>query len=264
MIYKELSMNTIRKPKDDLFIDIYNHLHDKLELASSKFIHTFDRDFEVVKYDKNEACDYLELSHIDENNLSLSKCVKYKTVRDYVVLFDSTTYLQNILKSYKYNKDNIWDQFDKDLPRTDIYIDNSRIYDRDKFISCLGKLKSIEYKFDGHTLDLLTVCALLCNQSSYALPYILMTKVHAGNMQNVMISNIPEDRNIKIELNDAIKFKFDATFGIKHIASSEMKGIIKINLELNICVCKDRAGDYILKNTQSLINRYGVITWTVK
>lgn len=248
--------------KDDLFIDIYNYLCDKL--ISTKFIHTFNTDYEIIKHDKNETCDFLELSYIDENNLSLSKCVKYKTIRDYVVLFDATTYLQNILKSYSYNKHNIWDQFDKDLPRTDIYINTIKIQDKNIFIDTLGKLKTIEYKFDGYVLDILTLCAVLCNQSSYALPYILMNKVHAENMQNIMISNIPEDRSINIDFGDSVKFKFDATFGIKHIASSEIKDIIKINLELNLCVSRDRAGDYILRNTESVINRYGVITWSIK
>jgi hypothetical protein len=243
---------------NDLFVDIYNHLCDKL--ASDKFIHTFNTPIEVVKH-TNKECDYLELSCIDENNLSTSLCSKYKTVKDYVVLFDATNYLENILKSYKYNTEEIWSQFDKDLPRTDVYINKTRINTRSEFTEHLNKIKHIEHKFNNYKFNLLTLCALLCNQSSYALPYILMSKVHAST-HDMMISNIPDDRNIKITLDDSLKFKFEASFGVKCIPSGELVNIIKINLELGLCVSRDRAGDYILRNSESAINRYGVITWT--
>jgi hypothetical protein len=242
--------------KDDLFVDLYNHLRDKI---TDKFMHTFDQDFEIIKVDKTQTSDYLEMSYIDENNLTASKCVKYKAVKDYVVLFDAATYLDNILKSYKHSSENIWEQFDKDLPRTDIYINQTKIEKRDQFLKLLDKFNKIDYNNHG----LITLCALLCNQSSYALPYILMTKVHAGDMTDTLISNIADDRNIHIEIGDVVKFKFNANFGIKNIKTGDIKEVVKINLELSLNLQKDRDGNYILKNKEFVLHRYGVISWTL-
>jgi hypothetical protein len=176
--------------------------------------------------------------------------------------FDMVAYIVDIKKSYK-SKSAMMHQFEKDYNRQNILL-NKKKYDIDKFCIELNKiLQENNYsndKVDQFDITYESLILLLCCQSTFSLPYmILLNAYQIDNSVNVLSCgcNNEDFSNIiiNIDKND-IKLDLNTTLYIKDIESNSK--IKKINLAVTCQFPKQINLPESIKKCESL---YCIFSW---
>jgi hypothetical protein len=174
------------------------------KILSPEIVNNINIDSDLIKnYLITELTDF---DHINEDEMDeIIKNRNYNKLCDMELTFDTMPYIINNLKSYKYDTEIIWDQFDKDCPRSTVFINNKIVKTRNVMkekLQCLDNISvfcnDVETKTDME-FKLITLVAMICNQSSYAFPYAFMTKIQRRDDDNMFIANCSTNRTIKIE-----------------------------------------------------------------
>lgn len=272
----------------ELFIDIYFRLYNKLEkdfllspLSIPFFEVNIDEKFEAINIDlinvnihdygdifkENQLKENFLFGMIKDHQLLQNK---YETNDKHIILFDAEVYFKKILQSYKYKRENIWYQFSLDFPRSTIFVNNINVKIKDQFLELLKGLNEIymTIKINNqkvYIFDLLTLVIMLCNQSSYAFPYMYLNKIYSQYEDKFIICSLDEGRNIKITNKDVILFEINAIFGIKNINTNKILSKIKTKLIITTNIRTKSKGN-LLKNEYHLIsekflNKYGFLIW---
>lgn len=190
---------------------------------------------------------YEDIDCIEEDHLvKFIKHNKHKyTSRDkYTLMFKIDRFISNNLESYNKLTSKIWKQFILDCPRHNVYINGRIITNKTEFCKCLRM-------YDQHTIllnkcrhSLVTLLAMLCNQSSYALPLKFLMGLLDSN-SGLMIVNSYGERSVKIT--------FDVTNldgGLTLIASSEFL-LVDVNKDAQLV---DKFRSSLTVSTLSLSN----------
>jgi len=157
-----------------------------------------------------------------------------------VFLFAYDPYVSEILASYKTIND-VWQQLEIDFPRTSVRLNNNYVT-LDEFLHEMKQFKRIGVKINGEQYDLEFVTSMLCNQSSYALPFIITHSLFATD--RVGVCNTSANREIRINTYYRTA-ELEAEFAVVEYDT----GCVRENI--NIIVCLDLSGK----------SRYGVVKW---
>lgn len=167
----------------------------------------------IYKFDSKDE-------NMDKYNASVSKnnVGNNDIFESYVSYFDMDGYIENIKKSYKNNEDRMYNQFKIDYDRQNIKL-NGYKYNQNKFINNLDYLLSDVSPNKIYDLSWRTLIILLCCQSSFSLPYLILQKkyISSGNNENKILTsggigsldiNININNNkVTIELNNICYLK---------------------------------------------------------
>lgn len=195
---------------DNLFKDIYAELAEELQ-DHNKNYNEYNKnmmndsllaDYEIVM---NEADKDKDWEILASPNLNI--------ITDFgkrIIFFNTESFISKILISYKNNTKNVLEQFNKDLPRGEVYLNNKRLYDYDESLELFKKYNL--YKYDNIALDSLLI--MLCCQSSFAFPYLLMLKLYNDYEKNYyVVSNktkvciFDKGNNITVQLYGIFNLK---------------------------------------------------------
>ena len=197
------------------YVSVYDKVYDEvIRYINNKSVAIDGIEFTVVNFDDDFDLieDYVIVDCLEEDKIDeylKNRHFKYK--EDSVVLFSIPIYIRENLKSYNYDPSNIWEQFEKDCPRSTIYINDNQILSKQDLTDNLPTMRHTTVKVEYFVFNLVTVVAMLCNQSSYAFPYIFLNKLQSNRDSNVIASNCSDNRIIKIETimnDDQIRLKF--------------------------------------------------------
>lgn len=151
----------------------------------------------IYKFDsKDENFDKYKISILD----SVDTNDNYES---YVSYFDMDGYIENIKKSYGYREDKIYGQFQIDYHRQSIKLNNYQ-YDNDTFIKYIGKLLLDATPSKIFDMSWQSFIVMLCCQSSFALPYLILQKKYVTtniNENKVLVSGGLNSININITIN---------------------------------------------------------------
>ena len=234
------------------FIDIFYRIGYDLNtnLLNNKMVLELDKLQENIS-----ETDYCMVEYVEEDKMVLKKYDIDNNVNNNfinTVIFNINIYIDEILKSYKYNPKNIWDQFNVDMPRVNIYINNEKITSKDYFCKLLNDYKNRYICKNCIKFDQLAILAMICNQSSYAFPYIYLYGLLNDELNNLCCLNT--NRNIRFNLKSTYKYiTLEADFAIKQIDNSDfiLKNTIKMKLTINI------------NNNENLFDNYGLFEWSI-
>lgn len=227
-------------------VDVYDKLYNEiLFYVKNKNVDVNGIEFNVVNFNEihikenflNES--FLIVDHIEEDKMEqFIKCKKYNHKENSVLSFNVPIYLQENLKSYNYDSYNVWDQFEKDCPRTSIYVNDQLIHNEDMLRHALVKIQPYIIYTNGKMYNMVTIIAMICNQSSYAFPYIFLNQVQHNVNSDIVAVDCSDNRSIRINVNDNnLKIWIDTDVNFRSMTTNEltMKTHITLLIEsLNI------------------------------
>jgi hypothetical protein len=225
------------------FVDVYNRVYDEiLGYINNKTVDIDGIEFNIVNFDEDIDLieDYILVGCLEEDKID--DYLKYRHFNyreDSVILFNIPIYLRENLKSYRFDPSEIWEQFEKDCPRSTIYVNDKQIFSRTDLIENLSMVQPYTVRFKQYVLNLMTIIAMLCNQSSYAFPYIFLSKVQNMFDSNVIASNCTDNREIKIETILSESDKTSLKFTIKTDVIMRNIKNCKIDAKANVTLVFD-------------------------
>jgi hypothetical protein len=226
------------------FSDIFNTLGANL-IADPYSRVIIEDDIDINNDISNSYC---MVDYIEEDKLNTYNNTNIHSFNNLNVVFNVNIYIEEILKSYNYNNDKIWDQFVLDLPRTNVYVNKDQIISVEQFKQLLNVYLHNEYQ--------LTNLALICNQSSYAFPYIYLYNLHKNIIDNpdnpCILTCLNSSRNIVFNMNNPTnkKVTLEADFAIKVLENQSV--FKKINILLTLYLNNNC-------NSNSTFNNFGDI-----
>jgi hypothetical protein len=235
-------------------IDIYDKLYDEI-----LFYVKNKNDFKVINFeDINIKENYLIdefhiIDHIEEDNMdNFIQCKKYNHKENSVISFNVPIYLKENLKSYEYDYFNIWDQFEKDCPRSTIYINDILIHNEIQLRNELYGMRKHLVTVNNNMYNIITIIAMLCNQSSYAFPYLFLNKVQAASNSNIIAMNCSDNRSIKIKINNNnLKIWIDTDVNLRDIST----GILNTKLHITLLI---ESSDIKTNKLENIFNKHGM------
>jgi hypothetical protein len=169
-----------------------------------------------------------------------------------MILFDAAKFLKNIMESYKMDTNKIQYQFDVDFHRSKLICNKTVIPD---IVSALNKFKSCS-KYELNLCDKIfgmdTILMMLCTQASFAFSFSLMHQMYCDQAKHIFVTSNNHKYKMTIN-NESINIELDANFNLKNIQkNTNLKGI---NIQTNI--------DFVYKNPQYELCKFGIISWNV-
>jgi hypothetical protein len=251
------------------FEDVYDRLHKKLKKTGA--INDIVDDFEILDKDDQledilDEYEYTIINYIKEDNIdSYLDSIHYDIDnKNNVVAFDQEEYMREILKSYQYNVNKILDQFEVDFPRNRVYYNNRRYKNENYLKYEFAKFDGLIFEMDGHSFDFLIILELLCNQSSYAFPYLLMHKLYSDESDSLMVAGLHSGRKIKINTDNGIlSISMKAEFGLKKLPSGRIMSKLRINQVIGTNLVVNKEGNFSLKDrSKNIFTDYGMLYWS--
>ena len=217
-------MNKMKNPLAS-FEDIYYRLSNINEDINNK-------EYEIIKLYNNNI-----------NNLHQTILKHNKDI----IMFNMNEYLHDILNSYNYDIYKINQQFDIDFNRSNIFINDIKINDKNLIDIHFNNLE--KYKlFDN--FNMLLIIKMLCNQSSFGFPFILLNKIYNYYNDDYIISDGKTNRYIKFNTIDKLLTIIIGTdLILNKITTNGIEFIKKIHIHLVIHTNLIKTNsEYILNN----------------
>lgn len=218
------------------FIDIYNILYESIQKDIRQEL---CKNMNLSNYNINIYPDFTVINYVEEDNLDDYINIMDNKQDNNTISFKMSIYLNEILKSYNFDKAKIWNQLELDLPRTSVYINDILISDVDKFKELTCDFLMSDIKINNQMYDLVTILAMLSNQSSYGFPYIFLYKLYCQNQKNVFLTSESTGRYVKFNFDqntNNISISIEADFGVKNIEEDIKLHSINMALLININV----------------------------
>lgn len=176
--------------------------------------------------------------NLDKYNVSFNKNedIDDNFFESYVSYFDMDGYLENIKKSYEYREDKIYNQFKIDYYRQNIKL-NGYKYDIDSFIKKLDGLVSDAHPIKLFDMSWRTLIILLCCQSSFTLPYLILQKKYVSSFDDkILVSGGLNSIDININIkNDKVLIELNSMSYLKRLEDGVKTDRIRstVYIELN-------------------------------
>lgn len=271
------------------FTDIYYRLAEELQKDIIKTTHIDYKVYRNVAYDSAVPVDQIVYGTKNpEDNFTiidyfstceedkLGECVTKLTEThkgdkdDNIIVFNLKKYFDEILKSYKYLETKMVDQFLVDLPRTNVYINKTKIASFEQFVDLLQGFSSLQVKFSRKPFSCISMMIMLANQSSYAFPFVFLQKLYQSQdpSNNVMLCCLPSSRNIVYNIDGPNRYvSIEADFGAKDISTMEllMKINVVLTIELNVVSTLNPNGNPVYElrpGCETVFGSNGILKWT--
>lgn len=182
----------------------------------------------IYKFDsKNE--------NLDKYNVSFNKNIDDDNYESYISYFDMDGYIDNIKKSYSYREDKIYNQFNVDYYRQNIKL-NGYKYDKELFIKKLDDFLLNTSPNNIFNMSWRSFIVLLCCQSSFTLPYLILQKKYVKSSDKVLVSGGQGSININIDINtDKVIIELSSICNLKEtdsgIKTEKIKSAVTIDLD---------------------------------
>ena len=196
----------------DIYTTLYKDIHKEIE--------------EELEQRKNKNDNIIIINHIEEYKLDEYLCDDSKC--DNLISFDFDIFIEENLKSYEYDNSKIWEQLQVDLPRTNIYVEGKLMKSIEQFMDSFDKITNIIYK----SKNIPTILAMICCQSSYAFPYILLSGLYCKS-PDLLLASDSKNRDINISFEDGLKISLEANFSITNFVKDEKVSNVHMLMIIN-------------------------------
>lgn len=220
------------------------------KLLDMEFADIYDKFYDDIQFDI-KMNDYDVIEQVKEDT-------PYKYQKEGYVLFNMQDYLLSILKTYKYNE--IKEQYDRDAPRTGVFVDSIRV---DTWSSLKRELSYLDKIKTDRGLDMFMIIGLLCCQSSYAFPYIFCNNMVADASNGIGLFNSNKNRRIDIlTKNGNLRLVINGCFQIKDFNEQAIDlDTIGMTLFIDTNIKRTPKGFKVV-NTDGLFVKNGVFVWS--
>jgi hypothetical protein len=219
----------ITMTNDHLFTDIYTRFRIKINNDIHNMNDAF-RDFEIIEDTEMEVFEII--NSIDESKLVMDNIKKKLNTESRYILFLKSLYMDRIFDSYGNNEEEIFRQFQIDVPRMKIYYDGLMISDPLKLEEKLDIYSHNFMEINSKNYTLKVILMALCNQSSFAFPYMIVRNLYEDSTKmNYVFSH---KTKMHIDNKKDIPIHLQATFKIKNIYTGDTISKIKIITKLDL------------------------------
>lgn len=200
------------------------------------------------------------VSHIQDINSDLKDIDKFSLNNEKISTFGINDYLDDILKSYKYNNKRIREQFNVDIPRTNVKINGRLVNNINELEDKFRKYKHDNINIKEKSYNFITVLLAICTQSSFFLPYYLFYKLYSEKTKDYMVCSIIDRGNVILDISDInITVELKGVFALKSISSNKLVGKIDMSLTFGFNIME---AYYLLYSTRSIdVIPSGMIFW---
>lgn len=193
-----------------------------------------------------------------------SGAVPLKNDNNFIIDISFKNYIDDIMKSYGNSLEKVDAQFEKDFPRENVFLDNKQYDSIERFMTDLESNTKIFGKSIGD-MDYKALIILLCCQSSFFLPYYLLSKLY-GTDQNSERILVCESMG-QIQTNILISFKknkiilvLKTSLYIKHMDTNTQTNKIDIMMTIEFASGAALSASGAEKN-KSLDHQMCVFSW---
>ena len=177
-----------------------------------------------------------------------------------VTILSTSDFIATNLKSYKGCPLNILKQFELDLPRSKIYVDKVLINNISEFMNYFRFLK--DRTINDISYDIMF--AMICNQSTYATPYIFLSK---AVFQGKMLLSDDANRSMRFDFNESnMVIDITGQFKVYDSAKDEHTGTVVFNMMINANIIKNKYWLYFLYEpyliSDNILNDNIVLSWS--
>jgi hypothetical protein len=173
--------------------------------------------------------------------------------KEKTIIFNAWNYIDDILKSYKYDSKKIWSQFLVDFPRTEIYIEEVKIKNHEELFNPLFTKKdraSQQTILNMKKYKVKDIITVLCNQSTFGFPFTFMHNLFS-DLENKKMLSCDNTHYVKFQYDaDYLTFSAHATFVVNNMLTGEHLSKIENTLTLEINL-----------NRESLFEEFGLLVW---
>jgi hypothetical protein len=166
------------------------------------------------------------------NNL---KKIHYSNDEINTMLLDTECFIEKNLESYSKQANNILYQFNLDFPRSLVYFNEYQIKSITEFTSIFSALP-----FNYNEIPITEILMMLCNQSSYATPYMFLSKLFCKTM---ILCSDSENRAVKIyydEYYSNLTFRLEGQFKLIDNIDFKSVGVIEFDLTVSTNIIKNK------------------------
>lgn len=178
------------------------------------------------------------------------------------VTFEFDVYIEEILKSYKYDLKNISQQFEVDFPRSTIYIDNTHVTSFDYFFHKLDWMSSINIDGLKGIVSLKDFIMMLSVQSSYAFPCILLQKIYNNINEKYILVNKKTNRNFTVNTKTQyLQIYIECDMALYDMSNEKHLKTINILLCFKFKMETSKILPNIIYNIYDIIDNDGLLIW---
>lgn len=208
--------------------------------------------------------DYIDITFITVNDYE-DVHIKNLKNESQMAFFNTHDFIYKNLASYKFDWYEVWKQFQMDYNRQKITIDNKHIKDLNEIINYFLRYEKYHYSImKDSNAELWLVFMMLCNQSSYYLPYVYMRSQYDDPINNLCVLDSKSDRVISFTVNTYTKklsIIYTTTFNIINIKNEVIDSKINIQMVLNTnLIITDKSVHTFEKD---VFEKTSLITWTI-
>jgi hypothetical protein len=202
---------------------------------------------DIIEHKLTFADEFININILNESQINDMQ----QDIDNKMIIFDTNQYLEKIILSYNKNIYNIMQQFKSDHTRSEVYLDDKKIYDSHEFINKILKYASYKVNLCDQAFGLDIIILMLCTQASLAFSFILMNKLYTNHHKGKHVTAHKSKYIVNIKNPDVIDLKLDAIYNVKDVN----KNIIttKINVVTNITI--------IRKKKQYEFCKWSIISW---
>lgn len=186
------------------FVDVYNYLQKSNDINDT---------FDIIQY-------------VDENELSKS-FYECRTLSHGSIIYNTKSFMDNILQSFQYDATKIWKQVACDIPRVPTFVQGEMIYSANHL-----KEKIID------NIEWTNIVPSLCTQAAFYLSFQLMHTLFTNIDNNTYVTNDGANRSVNINEMDAI---LECTYKIINISDGGISnhGTISVTMVIPLDTSMD-------------------------
>ena len=169
----------------------------------------------------------------------------------HTLIFYTIEYIYDILKSYDFNINNIKEQFNLSLKRTELYYNNQPIESIDQFTTILNKYKAHRLTINKIPISLLTLCITLCTQAGFSNICGFMCVIYNDLKNNNYVTSGDTHYNIT-DNNEILSIDLNCQLNVKNSINTNISKIINAKTTIKIDVIK------------STVLKFSTLEWSLK
>jgi hypothetical protein len=215
-------------------------------------------DDEYIVIDSHDFCKFIYEVNINKKTQQSSMPTKAAENDTFTSYIDFTDYITENKNTYK-SQTEILQQFKLDFRRLHLIMNKEHINDVDLVLDKIKeKVKEYGYKESIFNISFYDLIILLCCQSSFALPYIILENIYGFTNDNQVLASGSKNKtttNIKIDIDEKNIFVvLNSVLNVK-----ETKHIGKIMKKIDISIAFD-----FQKNMNKNEPQFCIFTWSIK
>ena len=188
---------------------------------------------------------------MDTNPFAILNNITLYNKGNHILIFHTIEYIHDILKSYDFDINNIKQQFDQDIKRTELHYNGQPIETIKHITHILNKYKAHRITINKIPLSLTFLCITLCTQAAFSNMYGFMCVLYNDLKNNNYVTSGDTHYNIT-DNNEILSIDLNCQLNVKNSINNNISKIIDAKTTIKIDVIN------------SSVLKFSTLEWSIK